>query len=254
MTGIEIALLLIGCVFMAGSFFVSEKLSGTEINRIAELSDNELKRIIGKGIENAESRIDVVIEDKVEEVSDKVEIALERESNMKIMAINEYSDTVMDSMKKAHDEIMFLYSMLNDKHTEMTSLTSDLQRLAANIRNMQENEQKLSEKRKAAKSTERMNENYLEKAVTAKEEAAKEVYENAVSKTVTSWKETSKEGTAKGVTSKIARETEVQGEAVNHNDMILALHKEGFSKVEIARKLNLGVGEVSLVIGLYKGE
>ena len=35
MTGIEIALLLIGCVFMVGSFFVSEKLSGTEINRIA---------------------------------------------------------------------------------------------------------------------------------------------------------------------------------------------------------------------------
>ena len=44
------------------------------------------------------------------------------------------------------------------------------------------------------------------------------------------------------------------GEAVNHNDMILALHREGLSKVDIAKKLNLGVGEVSLVIGLYKGE
>ena len=40
----------------------------------------------------------------------------------------------------------------------------------------------------------------------------------------------------------------------NHNDMILSLHKEGMSKVDIARKLNLGVGEVSLVIGLYKGD
>ena len=138
MTGIEIALLLIGCVFMVGSFFVSERLSGTEINRIAELSDNELKRIIGKGMENAESQIDMVVDDKVEEVADKVEIALERESNMKIMAISEYSDTVMETMKKTHDEIMFLYSMLNDKHTEMTSLTGDLQRLAANIRNIQE--------------------------------------------------------------------------------------------------------------------
>ena len=230
MTGIEIALLLIGCVFMVGSFFVSERLSGTEINRIAELSDNELKRIIGKGMENAESQIDLVVDDKVEEVADKVEIALERESNMKIMAISEYSDTVMESMKKTHDEIMFLYSMLNDKHTEMTSLTGDLQRLAANIRNMQEYAPHQSESAfKTVKSVETTSDNYLEKAA-----AAKEVYEVAVSE---------KE-----------EKMEFFGEAVNHNDMILELHKEGLNKVEIAKKLNLGVGEVSLVIGLYKGE
>ena len=230
MTGIEIALLLIGCVFMVGSFFVSERLSGTEINRIAELSDNELKRIIGKGMENAESQIDLVVDDKVEEVADKVEIALERESNMKIMAISEYSDTVMESMKKTHDEIMFLYSMLNDKHTEMTSLTGDLQRLAANIRNMQEHVPHQNESVfKAVKGVEATSDNYLEKAA-----AAKEVYEAAVSE---------KE-----------EKMEFFGEAVNHNDMILELHKEGLNKVEIAKKLNLGVGEVSLVIGLYKGE
>ena len=231
MTGIEIALLLIGCVFMIGSFFVSEKLSGTEINRIAELSDNELKRIIGKGMEHAESQIDMVVDEKVEEVAEKTEIALERESNMKIMAINEYSDTVMDSMKKTHDEIMFLYSMLNDKHTEMTSLTGDLQRLAANIRNMQEHVPSQVEAYKATKSVApTTSENYLEQAV-----AAKAVYEEP--------ELPEKE-----------EKMEFFGEAVNHNDMILALHKEGLSKVEIAKKLNLGVGEVSLVIGLYKGE
>ena len=145
MTGIEIALLVIGCVFMIASFFVSEKLSGKEINRIAELSDNELKRIIGKGMETAASRIEAVVDNKVEEVSEKAEIALERESNLKIMAIEEYSGTVIDGMKKTHDEIMFLYSMLNDKHTELTSLTGDLQRLAANIRNLQEGMQQPKE-------------------------------------------------------------------------------------------------------------
>ena len=229
MTGIEVALLLIGCVFMVGSFFVSEKLSGTEINRIAELSDNELKRIIGKGMESAESQIDAVVDDKVEEVAEKVEIALERESNMKIMAIGEYSDTVIESMKRTHDEIMFLYSMLNDKHTELTSLTGDLQRLAANIRNMQDGMHKSTGNFEATKSVETTSENYLEKAA-----AAKEVYEAGIDE---------KE-----------EEMEFFGEAVNHNDMILALHKEGLSKVDIAKKLNLGVGEVSLVIGLYKGE
>ena len=228
MTGIEVALLLIGCVFMVGSFFVSEKLSGTEINRIAELSDNELKRIIGKGMENAGSQIDLVVEDKVEEASEKVEIALERESNLKIMAIGEYSDTVIEGMKKTHDEIMFLYSMLNDKHSELTSLTSDLQRLAANIRNMQENVQRQNENVSYVP-------NMSNKESTVEESVDfEEAYE----------------------VSEPEAEEKLQflGEAVNHNDMILALHREGLNKVDIAKKLNLGVGEVSLVIGLYKGE
>ena len=239
MTGLEIALLVIGCVFMVGSFFVSEKLSGKEINRIAALSDDELKKIIRKAMDNAGNQIDMVVENKVEEVADKVEIALERESNMKIMAINEYSDTVIDSMNKTHDEIMFLYSMLNDKHKDMTSMTGDLQRLAANIRNLQEDTPKPtpisapapspSKLFKATKGIVASNDDYLAKAAAAKEE-----YESIVSEN--------------------EEKTEFSSDAVNHNDMILELHKEGLSKVEIAKRLDLGVGEVSLVIGLYKGE
>lgn len=39
----------------------------------------------------------------------------------------------------------------------------------------------------------------------------------------------------------------------NNNDKILMLHKEGKSNVAIAKELGLGVGEVSLVLNLYKG-
>ena len=46
MTMIEIILLLVGCVFMIGSFFISEKLSSSELNKIAELSEDELKKSI----------------------------------------------------------------------------------------------------------------------------------------------------------------------------------------------------------------
>ena len=41
---------------------------------------------------------------------------------------------------------------------------------------------------------------------------------------------------------------------INHNERILALHQQGLSNVEIARELGLGLGEVKLVIGLFKGE
>ena len=45
-----------------------------------------------------------------------------------------------------------------------------------------------------------------------------------------------------------------QDELVNHNQMILKKYKEGKSAVEIAKELGLGVGEVKLVIGLFREE
>ena len=39
----------------------------------------------------------------------------------------------------------------------------------------------------------------------------------------------------------------------NNNDRILRLHREGVSNVDIAKELGLGVGEVKLVINLFKG-
>ena len=39
----------------------------------------------------------------------------------------------------------------------------------------------------------------------------------------------------------------------NNNDRILRMHKEGISNVDIAKELGLGVGEVKLVINLFKG-
>ena len=38
------------------------------------------------------------------------------------------------------------------------------------------------------------------------------------------------------------------------NEMIMELHSEGKSDVEIAKLLGCGLGEVRLVIGLHKGE
>ena len=42
-------------------------------------------------------------------------------------------------------------------------------------------------------------------------------------------------------------------ESRNSNEKILALHREGMSNVAIAKELGLGVGEVKLVIDLFKG-
>ena len=249
MTTIEIILLLVGCVFMIGSFFISEKLSSSELNKIAELSEDELKKIIEREVNNAGTQMDDVIEQKIEEAGEQAERAMEKESNEQIMQIHEYSETVMESMKKTHDEIMFLYSMLNDKHTEMTSMTGDLQRLAADIRNLQENlsakagtsiRKPVAESHVVQQPVMKQNAVVQPMTETIDVQPEPEVQVNHFQEIQEPEQKTEKPETA-----------DAQGMS---NDMILKLYEQGLSKVEIAKQLGRGLGEVNLVIELYKGD
>ena len=236
MTGVAWILLLIGVVFMIGSFFVTEKLSPSELNQIAELSEEELKRIIDRGLKNAETRIEDAIDEQVDQSSEKVDRSLEKVTNDKIMAISEYSDTVIESMNKTHNEIMFLYSMLNDKHTELTGMAADLQRLAADVRSLEEKApltapQAAPERAAAVSAASAVTLVPVEKADTTGRETAAAPAEQKVEMPET--EETKQEGL--------------------HAE-ILKLKKLGMTEVQIAKKLGIGIGEVRLVNGLYRGE
>lgn len=250
MTGVELILLLVGCIFMVGSFFITEKLSPSELNKLAEISESELKNIVDREINNVGVKIEEAIDGQLEASIDKVDRALERETNEKIMAINEFSDTIIENMNKTHSEIMFLYSMLNDKHTELTGMVSDLQRLAADVRNLQEN-------MPAANAVPAVNPAVQPARVSADatyfaQPAApepKERKQKTGAKKPTAGKAPAADESVKAA----ERETGVKEEE-NHNEKILALYKKGYNVVDIAKKLGLGIGEVRLVIGLYKGE
>ena len=236
MTGVAWILLLIGVVFMIGSFFVTEKLSPSELNQIAELSEEELKRIIDRGLKNAETRIEDAIDEQVDQSSEKVDRSLEKVTNDKIMAISEYSDTVIESMNKTHNEIMFLYSMLNDKHTELTGMAADLQRLAADVRSLEE-KAPLTAPQAAP-----------ERAATVS--AASAVTLVPVEKADTTGRETA---AAPAEQKEEMPETEETKQDGLHAE-ILKLKKLGMTEVQIAKKLGIGIGEVRLVNGLYRGE
>ena len=236
MTGVAWILLLIGVVFMIGSFFVTEKLSPSELNQIAELSEEEIKRIIDRGLKNAETQIEDAIDEQVDQSSEKVDRSLEKVTNDKIMAISEYSDTVIESMNKTHNEIMFLYSMLNDKHTELTGMAADLQRLAADVRSLEE---------KAP----------LSAPQAAPERAAAVSAASAVTVVPGEKADTTGRETAAAPAEQTDEmpETEETKQEGLHAE-ILKLKKLGMTEVQIAKKLGIGIGEVRLVNGLYRGE
>lgn len=260
MTGVEWILLLIGGIFMIGSFFIAEKLSPSELNKIAELSESEIRKIMDRALESSEKRIEDAIEGHIEASADRVDRALEKETNEKIMAISEYSDTVVESMNKTHNEIMFLYSMLNDKHTELTGMTSELQRIAADVRSLEENMQKAA-KQPAVQRVPVQSAQVQPSAVQRVPAQSVPAQAASASKAVKP-KEADAALTAKAKAEVSKQPETVQEKAAqpeqsvkdNLNGQILALYKDGLSELEIARKLKMGVGEVRLVIGLYRGE
>lgn len=221
MTTVEITLIIVGIVFLLVSFLVQEKLSPKDIESITSLSENELKIIVEKQLKNANDQVEDAIADVVDEQKETTKRDLEKETNEKIMAIDEYSNTVLESMNKTHNEILFLYSMLNDKHTELTDLAAQLQQFSEQMKNT-ENE-------------------VLENLAFA----AKDVQQKV--------SETEPIDESEAIRASFENSQEAQDQ-VNHNERILALHQQGLSDVEIARELGLGLGEIKLVIGLFKGE
>ena len=234
MSAIEITMLLIGVAFLVGSFMVSDKLSGKDMEKIAELSEQEINVIMEKQLNQADMRISSRVEDLVEDVSSSTKRSMEKLSNEKIMAINEFSDTVLTSINKSHEEIMFLYSMLNDKHTELTELAGQLSDFSSDMRRT-ENE-------------------LLERLAASAEQVRARVSEQSEVIETQKLLEESVESAAEVVPAlnNTAPNEESRHEE-NHNEHILHLHQDGRTAVEIAKELGLGLGEVKLVIDLYRG-
>ena len=230
MATIEIVLLVIGVIMMVASFFITEKLSNKDLDKIAELSTDEMQRILEKNLNEAQTKIDTMVDQVIEQSIGKsmevVDRALDKETNEKMRVITEYSDTVLESIHKTHNEVMFLYSMLNDKHSELTTYAGNLAQLAIHLEELQENIQ----------NTVNHSDEILEQAQKAhlpKQEAP--------------------EPTAKEEPVQAAQASaDGQDGTGNHNQRILAMYRNGKDAVEIAKELGLGVGEVRLVIGLFR--
>ena len=98
------------------------------------LMEREIRELVRREVEGQKETIENMVDDSVEDTIGRTERAMERISNEKLSAINEYSDTVMSDIHKNHDEVMFMYDMLNDKHKNLTSVVSEVTRKADEAR------------------------------------------------------------------------------------------------------------------------
>ena len=274
MTTLEITLIIIGVVFLIGSFMVNDKLSHKDLDKIADMSAEELKIITEKEVTAAKKDLSDALDEEITQKQDETKRSLEKEANSKIMAINEYSDTVLDSINKAHNEIMFLYSMLNDKHDELTRLSGDIDKASSRLRSSFEPLSADSAKR-AEKPSVAVQKPAEPKSGTMQQDTKHDMKQmtgidiSGIIKTqpasaapaskAGATGATAVTGTAAAVSVKASDAafgtpagSSANADVINHSHEILKLYKSGKSNVEIAKLLSLGTGEVKLIIDLYK--
>ena len=296
-----IVMIVIGIIICLVSFFVSEKVSNKEeslhslmsVDDDYEFSDREL-RIIRRKIED-------VLANQAKDILYETNESLSNMANEKTMALGDYAVAVCEQIDKNHKEVMFLYSMLDDKQKEIMKtvrIVNDANKEAKDVldkvkhvrvervestqsqgrQSAIEQLTALSQK-KAELDNAQTQSNISEESTRDVEEVSSEYATDemlsATTESIDSEAETE---------SIVANEYEASSnldmdemedvfaeldqtdidfdevleeefeENENSNDIILQMHRNGSSILDIAKELCLGVGEVKLVIDLYQGK
>lgn len=113
---LQIVFLLGGVVVFVISFLIPEKKGSQQDEKKQR---EQIQKMVDEQLKEAKEKLSESVDETVSQAVEKAERSLERVSNEKIMAVNEYSGTVLEDINKNHEEAVFLYSMLNDKHNNI---------------------------------------------------------------------------------------------------------------------------------------
>lgn len=289
MTVSVVVMIIIGLILSIASFFISEKITKKEdsfnvdlltVDENYEFSEREL-RIIRRKIED-------VIANQAKDILYETNESLSNMANEKTLALGDYAVAVCEEIEKNHKEVMFLYSMLDDKQKEIMNTVKTVDEVNQEVKDTISKAQKhIKVSVEDFKGGDRKQENPSEKKVSAidqltalskkkkemdlvqvlsekpaEEQSMPEIISDAeIDKELTETK-SSEERNIEDMFAEFD-ETELDFDEVldeefkdseNSNNIILEMYKKGSSIIDIAKQLGLGVGEVKLVVDLYQGE
>lgn len=236
----EIVLLIVGGVIFILSFFIPERKSELS-GQSRELAKEDISQLVNREMESVRSHVDEVVEEAVSYAMEKTERSLERLSNEKIMAVSEYSDTVLAEIHKNHEEAMFLYDMLNSKHINLKNTVSEVNRT------VKEAEETVTSFRQLAPEP-------VNQGETKIVSGPAEVKAESVSVSRRQEEAENRQADQEQAAGRVSFLEETGADGRNNNERILELYRQGKSKVAIAKELGLGVGEVKLVIDLFQNQ
>lgn len=288
MTPLGIALLVVGILAIVASFFVPDKGDREDKKDIARKQE-QIRKLLDTELDGMKLRVNEATNETVESSMEKSERALEKITNDKIMAVSEYATTIMEEIDRNHKEVMFLYDMLNDKQTDIkntvrhaeatakevtevataateavVAVNEIVNNIPASIPAVNNKTDDLVEEYVKASENTVDNTPVLEPVAVAPTQSVfsmlaemddfggiteeQEPVLTPVVNPVSHQEEPEKELTEFEI---LERGTSFSNVS-NNNQMILKMNAEGIPVVDIARQLSLGVGEVQLVIDLFK--
>ena len=237
MVATEIFLIAAGviCVVVSVVMSFGDDKENVESSAKSELTQAQLDMV--------KHQVDEVIKQQISGLSEKTEAALDKISNTKILEMNEYAESVLGEINRNHNEAVFLYDMLNEKSKEVKTTVKDVNYAKKQVEQISGRTSDMSDNAVMSEEHEQ------DRTDDGKEPA----YEQAV-KSGKDTKDIAKERLAALVKkSRINTQADSLNKEYSNNERILQMNASGVSVKEIAKKLNMGVGEVRLVINLYKG-
>lgn len=221
---IGIIVIIISCILVDKSTEAQKQIIGKSISSLEEnLTEEDKKQLMDK----MKEMLAEIKEEAIVETDD----TLSKISNEKIMAVNEFSDQILEKMKRNHEEVVFLYNMLNDKEKELKATVKQID----------------TTKKKVQDILETKADN--DKAMPAKAKKAQPAPKALSPDRTSAENNADRPGTAT-----VQDSSAVNGLNANNNAQILSLYSQGRSVIEISKLLGLGQGEVKLVIDLFKGK
>lgn len=252
MTTLEIVLLVLGTLIFIGSFIVPETKSEME-ETDRGLTQEQIQEMLKEEIKGVRIRVEDTVEETVSYSMEKTERALERMTNEKLSAISEYTETVLTDIHKSHEEVLFLFDMLNDKHENIKETATEVNKAVKEANEVVQEADIV--KKEVSEAAQALDEAFKPMEISGLEilQQAAPAVEPAKPAKKKAQKPAVKKETKTEVSNISLQFDSAQGTSDNNNEKILQLHQKGKSNVAIAKELGLGVGEVKLVIDLFKG-
>lgn len=119
---VEIVLLVIGIICVIVGIILGLTDNNEKEATESSVSDYDAASQVSQVVQT----IDSIIEKKMQDIEDKTEARLDKISNTKILEMNEYADGVLKEINRNHNEVMFMYDMLNEKDKEIKTTVKDV--------------------------------------------------------------------------------------------------------------------------------
>ncbi len=133
MNGLEISLLIIGAVITLISFISVSKSESNNDIKTSEFNEDKIHKYLEDKIKDYEFSVNEIYDINI----DRAHNELSKITSEKMMAIQEFSDQIINDMHDNRQEVLFLYQVLSEK--ENSIINSD-DSLTTNIRDKRTDE------------------------------------------------------------------------------------------------------------------